>query len=307
MPEKKSKSGSALPIAAALILLGLVVYGTIRLSRPLPPAPLPNPNGYDYFVKAGQTLLGDPGTYSAMTEEELLSLLAKNTEALNLTRQGLARHSRIALDFSTNYITARRPESMATKKLAQLLASDGRLAEFQHDTNRAARIYLQAIRFGNEAVRGGVMIDRLVGSACEDIGVTSLQKLVDHLDAQNCRALIESLQETRQNREPLKDVLIHEREWMRRNSTLRERLQSFVPIPALNPVKRMEQGFVATVQSREYKLDQLMIQLASRAYEIEFGHRPKRLIDLAPRYLKAVPTVPRTGTNDSGFIWQLIK
>jgi len=149
-------------------------------------------------------------------------------------------------------------------------------------------------------------MDRLVGSACEAIGVTSLQKLVNDLDAQNCFAEIESLQKIRANRETLADVLLHEREWMRRNSTLREQLQSLIPVPSLNPVKRMQQGFAATVQAREFKLDQLMFQLASRAYEIEVGQRPKTLADLVPKYLKTVPVTPTTGTNDSALIWRLI-
>src|SRR5438309_366074 len=151
MLERKFKSVSALLMGILLILIALIAYGLVQLNRALPPTPLPKPNGYDDFVKAGQTLVGDPGNYDTMTQEEL----------------------------------------------------------------------------------------------------------VNDLDAQNCRVVIQSLQETRRNREPLMDVLLHEREWMRRNSTLRERLQSLIPIPAFNPTKRMKQGFLSTVQSREYKLDQL--------------------------------------------------
>ena len=289
-----------------LILIALIAYGLVQLNRALPPTPLPKPNGYDDFVKAGQTLVGDPGNYDTMTQEELRSLIATNVEVLKLIRQGLARHSRIALDFSTNYLSVRMPEFMTAKKLACLLVADGRWAEFKHLTNDAAKIYMQTIRFSNEAVRGGVMIDRLLGSACEAIGVGSLQKLVNDLDVQNCRAMIQSLQETRRNREPLMDVLLHEREWMRRNSTLRERLQSLIPIPAFNPTKRMKQGFLSTVQSREYKLDQLMLELATRAYELENGKLPKSPADLVPEYLEAMPTAPTNATNDSGFIWLLI-
>jgi len=307
MPERKFKVMPAALAAALLAVAGLIAYEFVELNRPVPRPPLPNPNGYDDFVRAGQTLVGDPRDFGTMTREELRLLVATNAEALNLLRQGLTRRCRIALDFSTNYLGVRTPEVMTAKKLAELLVADGRMAELEHRTNDAARIYLQAIRFGNEAVRGGVMIDRLVGSACEVIGITSLQKLVNYLDARNCSATIKSLQETQDSRESLTDVLLHEREWMQRNSTLRERLQSLIPIPSLNPVKRMEQGFVTTVQSREYKLDQLMLQLASRAYEIEVGQRSKTPADLVPKYLKAMPTVPINGTNDSGLIWQLIE
>jgi hypothetical protein len=41
----------------------------------------------------------------------------------------------------------------------------------------------------------------------------------------------------------------------------------------------------------------LLIQLASRAYELETGKPAKNLADLVPAYLKAIPQNPTTGTN----------
>ena len=41
-------------------------------AEPLPPvAPLPNPNGYDDLVKAGQMITGDPGNYNQLNEQQL--------------------------------------------------------------------------------------------------------------------------------------------------------------------------------------------------------------------------------------------
>src|SRR5689334_22743996 len=152
MPERKFKVIPVTLVAVLLAVLGLAAYALFEVNRPVPRPPLPNPNGYDDFVKAGQTLVGDPGGYGTMTQGELRSLVATNATTLTLLRQGLTRHCRVALDFSTNYLGIRMPEYMATKKLVQLLVADGRLAEFEHRTNDAAKVYLQAIRFGNEAV-----------------------------------------------------------------------------------------------------------------------------------------------------------
>jgi hypothetical protein len=51
---------------------------------------------------------------------------------------------------------------------------------------------------------------------------------------------------------------------------------------------------VNTLQTRE---SVSLIQLASRAYELEKGERPKGLADLVPAYLKTIPQDPLTRTN----------
>jgi len=285
MPLKKFKRGLGF-VAVVLALIAVVVYGMVQTNRPLPPRPLPSPNGYDELMRAGKAIVGDPAGFRQLTLDELSALVATNRQTLALFRKGLNRPCRIALDIGSTSMTARMPEIVATKRLAQLILAEGRAAELEHRTNDAAGIYLEVIRFGNKAVRGGVMIDRLVGSACESMGVTSLEKLVNHLDAKSCRHLIRTLDEIEAQREPLTDVLLQEREWMRRNASWRERLQSLIPIARLNPLTPVRQSFTARVRSREYKLTLLMVQIASRAYELEVGKRPKALTDLVPDYLK---------------------
>src|SRR6267378_3950963 len=148
MAEKKFKPGRALLIAAALMLLGLMVYGAIQLSRPPPPAPLPNPNGYDDFVAAAKLLIGDPLYFDRTNALPLRSQVSSNAEALRLLRQGLTKKCRIPQAYSTNYIPGRMTELLAAKRLAWLLEAEGKLAELEHRTNDAARIYLETIRFG---------------------------------------------------------------------------------------------------------------------------------------------------------------
>src|SRR6184192_4676610 len=103
MADKKSKPGKMLRITAALILLGLMVYGAIQLNRPPPPpAPLPNPNGYDDFVAAGKLLIGDPLYFDRTNALPLRSQVSSNAEALRLLRQGLTKKCRIPQAYSTN-------------------------------------------------------------------------------------------------------------------------------------------------------------------------------------------------------------
>src|SRR5437879_1005470 len=241
MPERKFKPGKTLRITAALILLGLMVYGAIQLSRPAPPAPLPNPNGYDDLVKAQKLMVVYTGDVTRASAEQLREHLAKNVEALKLIRAGLTRQCRIPITFSTNYLFLR---SLAdVKKLVWLLEAQGRLAELEHRTNDAAGIYVEAIRYGQESGRGGVMIDRLVGIACEALGINRLQQAAGGLDASTCRETIKMLQEIDRTREPVADVLRMEREWIRRTYPLSKRWQEMIPIASLNPAKRAQKDF----------------------------------------------------------------
>src|SRR6266480_2431577 len=101
MPERKFKRGKTLRITAALILLGLMVYGAIQLSRLPPPAPLPNPNRYEDVVKAQKLMVVYYGDVTRASAEQLREHLAKNVEALKLIREGLTKQCRIPISFST--------------------------------------------------------------------------------------------------------------------------------------------------------------------------------------------------------------
>jgi hypothetical protein len=277
--------------------MGLIAYQLVELNRPISRSPLPNPNGYDDFVKAGKLLVGDPVYFNRTNAVELRSNIASNAVALRLIRQGLTKKCRIARPISTNYISDRMTELMAAKRLAWLLEADAKLAELEHRTNDAASVCFEIIRFGQETCRGGVMIDRLLGLACEGIGRTTLQNIVNGLDAQQCRARIGELRIALANEEPTEDVLRNEEIWSRINSSLRERLQSWIPISRFNPAKRVRQNFVKNCERSELQLKRMTIDLATRAYELDHGRHPKSLSELVPDYLDSIPTDPTTGTN----------
>jgi hypothetical protein len=50
-------------------------------------------------------------------------------------------------------------------------------------------------------------------------------------------------------------------------------------------------------EAEQLKARRLMIDFASRAYELDKGHRPASAAELVPEYLKAVPKSPSTGKN----------
>jgi hypothetical protein len=282
-----------IPTAVILAIVGLLIFQELQ---PLPPIQsLPNPNGYDDFVKAGEMANDNTGNYYEMKLEELRRLVAKNSDALQTARTGLQKDCAVPLQFSRNYMSRHIPELADNKRLAQAFAAEGRLAEMENRPSDAAGSYLDLIRQGNDSARGGVLIDALVGLAIENIGVAGLQKNTDRLDAKSCRETVAALETLDAQRQSWNEVIQQEDGWSRRTFTS---LSYRIYRPLLSKMTREAfQKAERKFKEQQLKTRQLLIGLAARAYELDKGHRPASLADLVPDYLKAIPQDPVTGTN----------
>jgi hypothetical protein len=154
---------------------------------------------------------------------------------------------------------------------------------------------LDAVRLGNKSACGGILIDQLVGIAIKAIGTSHLQKLIDQLDAKSCRETAATLETLDTQGQTWDEVMQQERAWSYRTFTsLRYELVRLTMRNTLNKnLKIAEEKF----KKQEMKTRQLLIDLASHAYELNKGHRPASLADLVPDYLKAIPQDPLTGKN----------
>ena len=85
--------------------MGLLIFKS-RQNAANPP--MPSPNGYDDFVKAGQTLAGNTSGYDEMSDEKLRQLVTQNVEALRLVRTGLSRECRVPIVDSQTYMGGHR-------------------------------------------------------------------------------------------------------------------------------------------------------------------------------------------------------
>jgi hypothetical protein len=283
----------SIPVAAILAVTGLLI---INAARPLPPLrPLPNPNGYDNLVKAGEMAAIETGDFNEMKLEDLRAQAAKNSYALQAARIGLQEDCAVPLQFSENWVGRHLPELVGFKRLAQAFEVEGLLAEMENRPADAAKSYLDTIRLGHKSAQGGVLIDQLVGTAIEAIGVSHLQKLVDQLDAKSCRETAATLETLDAQRQTWNEVMQQERAWSRRAYPgIKYRLTELVMSPSL---KKALQKAGQKFNGQEKKPRQLLVDLAARAYELEKGRRPASVADLVPDYLKAVPKDPVSGTN----------
>jgi hypothetical protein len=281
-------------LVAGLLVLGvvllLVIFGALLVGGgPTRPA-LPNPNGFDDLVKAGQAVTGNPGDYLHLSQGDLDSLLSDNAAALRELRVGLNRQCLMPLDKIVPNLSAHVGELGGFKRLAQLLCAEGQLALMNHRSLDAGRSYLDALRLGNQMSRGGLLITRLVGIACEAMGCRGLAALIPQLSPADARVVMVQLEKIDAEHVTWPEVRRAER------SCALYHVKTH-----LNPVLWLvswwqTRAAVAKAEMRNKTIVAqerlLLTELALRCYQSERGAGPARLDDLVTNYLSKVPGDP---------------
>ena len=276
-----------------LLFFGFFIY---TLVGPLPPMqPLPNPNGYGDLVKAGQMVFNGTNDENTMNIEALQKLVDNNSNALQLARFALQQQCQVPLEFSESFVGNHLVDLSVLKQLAMAFEHEGILAGRQNRPNDAAKSYLDIFQLGNDAARGGVLIDQLVGTALEAIATSHLQKIADQLDAETCRETAAALENLDAQRQAWQQVVQQENDWSRR--TFRGLGYEIARLRAQKELRTSMQKAGKKFNGQIQKTRQLIIDLAARAYTLDKGHPPASAADLVPNYLKAVPQDPFTGTN----------
>jgi hypothetical protein len=291
-------------VVLAVIAVNLVIVTVVFTGGNAPGArPLPNPNGYDDFVKAGQMVASNHYDYYAINADmlpahlpQLEALVASNSAALVLLRTGLGRECLQPLEYSPDYYQNKFMSQMASfKLLAYVICTEGNVAWLNNQTDKAADIYLDGVRFSGQFCRGGVMITKLVGVADEHIASRPLAALLPSLsDPAECRKIVSVLETVDAQEEPVSDILEQERIWSRKTHGISGEIETLINFRA---ERAIEARFISKVQATQLDRSKLMIDFAARAYELEKGKPPQNVTDLVPDYLKAVPKDPVTGKD----------
>ncbi len=283
------------------LLLGLVVVSlaalwvalAITLSGPPARPSLPNPNGYDDLVKASATVAGDVGNFQALDRDSLRALVSTNAESLRVLRLGLTRQCVMPMDSALTNDAGRMSQLADMERMVQLLAAEGRLREMDNRAADAANSYTDAIRFGNEMSRGGFLITRLVGIACESIGCHALAMVMPKLSSQEARIVLAELEKVDADHVTWAEVLRNERRFARYQ--LRNTLN---PIPWVMVWWQSRQAMERAEAKHKIVLAHerlVAVELALRCYQSGKATVPTRLDELATNYLAQVPEDPFTG------------
>ena len=282
---KRSSRILLVAVTAICVLALLVVFMIVWASPALPP--LPNPNACDDFAKAGEVLVAVGGPDLPEDMSQFRVLVSANTEALRLLRLGLTHEYGFPIDrFQTNASAVL--EMLASyKRLVQLLAANGHLAELEGRTNDAITSYIDALKFGNEISRGGPLINRLVGIACEAIGCSSLAKLVPQLSREHSRRLIADCEDIDAQQVSWDEVWRNESAFM-----WRQRQNPLLLVVSLAQIRSAKVRAEEKDRRIKATIRLLATELSIRCYQQEKGHPPARLDELVPEFLKAVPQDP---------------
>jgi hypothetical protein len=295
-----------LAVLAALLVAGMIV-AILSFGRAGSPAELPNPNGYNDLLKAAQTVRGRLDDASEIDTVGLHALVATNAEALRLLRVGLAKRCAVPTDaLIANFATA-SSDLMGFKALARLLSAEGRLAELEHRRADAARSYVDAIRLGSEMSRGGLMMNRLVGIACQMIGAIPLKRLLPELTCEELRPLCAELERVDAGNVSWREVLQNENRFERAQmGSIANPLQL---VSQLWQVRKVRKASAERHELAAAHLRLLIVELALRSYRCDHGSQPEKLTQLVPEYLKRIPADPFTGNplvyHPTGTNWVL--
>lgn len=280
-------------IVAFPLTLFLLFLLFLKEGPPPTPPKMPVDNGYDDFQQAAKSVRDDD--YSGLDHNALRVFVDANSNALQLARSGMQKECHVPVRYSESYLTNDLEDLQNLRRLTRAFLAEGRLAEMEGRTNDAANAYLDVIRLGNDGVRGGLLIDELVGIAIRSMGVTHLEKLVLSLDSHVSRGAAAMLEAADADAQTFDDVMQQEGAFFRaiyrglRYDLLRWESRKLVE-PA---IKKAREKF--NVEKKN--LRRLTLDLAVHACELDQGHPPAGARDLVPDYLRAVPKDPVTGAE----------
>ncbi len=288
----------ALLILLACLLAGGAIYVRNAMKpRATPPPPLPRPNGYDDLIRAAGLIRGEApngGKIRGAKVEDLKAWVAANAEALQVAREGLARPSRVPVDYDQD-LRAEFDHVGGCRSLARLLSAEGEIAAGEGRPDDAARAFLDGVRLGRAAGRGGLMIDVLAGVAIETQALDSLVRLRENLSADSARRAIAALLESDKERPTFAEVLNDDTYWFERTSPYWNRLMLRVSGVGAALREPADKAARQAMDRATIALRREVFGLAEHLYFLDKKADPASPDDLVPAYLPAIPVHPNTG------------
>jgi len=292
-------------VSLLLVLPSAFLYYWLVTPPPIPVADLPNPNGYDDLVRAGESFTNVTVPERGDAVDVLRAFVKKHASALQIARTGLDRECEIPLRYDSEDIWLGNLQN--ARNMTRAFYAESLLAEEEGRMDDAMRIHYDNIRLGNATTHGGLLIHRLVGMAIRGIGISGLNDLIEGLSSEQCRELIEILETSEGGLEPLENCLTRERIWADHAFGWQGRFLNLADWLSGSDVASMEGAQYVDLRIKT-RTRLLIGALAIRSYQLERGELPDTLADLMPEYLPAVREDPFSGKaliyrrNEDGYV-----
>jgi len=115
-----------------------------------------------------------------------------------------------------------------------------------------------------------------------------------NLEAKKCREIASAIEVLDASRDSGETILRQESAWIRRAYGWKGQ---WVRLFTYNSMRTVERSFATKMKAHERRARLLLLNFASRAYELERGTPPKSDRELVPAYIKALPVDPVTGNR----------
>ena len=282
--------------ALVAILIGVVVAFSVG-GRAAPAPKLPDPNGYDDFVKAGRLVKGEwpnKGDFAKAEVSQLKTFVEANQATVDLARVGLGRECMVPLENSQAGLATHFEHLTPIRAVGRLLQGSAIVAEGEGRIVEASRAYRDELALGQAVTQGGVGVDQSIGAVLQWQAVVGLRKLRDRLPREEIAALLPELEALDRKRVPIEAVEARWLAWHQESHNPAVRLM--YRLSGLEKTGRAAE-LALTKKSRERvvrDLRFLAVELAIHAYHLDTKTWPRSIKDLVPKYLAAVPIDPNT-------------
>ena len=251
--------------------------------------PLPEPNGY-YVVLQAASRIESGG--ADLTTNEIAELVIKNRAALSEIRRAVELPCVVPVRMDQRWIRRHSAELSSFRRVAQAFDQETMFLQGPVANSEALNLCLELTRFSHAISRNGLLVTALQAMACETIAMKRINNLVSSLSAADCRRAAHALYEYDRDRESPDEIGHREAEWSRATYGVWAQLPLMVRGGTLRPDKAAMSSTQKIFYSNSRQARVIILQLASRAFELEHGRKPQRSSELVPAFLPSVPIDP---------------
>ncbi len=211
-------------IAAGLAVIVMGIVGTqwrVNDTIPtveIPTKKLPSPNGYDFYVEAGESLTVAPKGLDAIYDSQGFSeakwkmveaWLAQNATALKTMRQGL--HYSAQVPARTTIKELANDPSSKFRSLARALVVECRVHSKHGRWGAATQSATDILKLAHGITQEGRFIDYLTASDIERLALSELERIRPRLNSDEATLTAKVMEELYRNREAHAEILLNEK------------------------------------------------------------------------------------------------